>query len=51
MHPTPLHGRKVVAILKSGGVLTAFPSYHGGVGDGQAVRPKFHRSGKEVCPG
>ena len=37
MHPTPLCGRKIAAILKVGFGPSAFPIYEGGAGDAQPV--------------
>jgi hypothetical protein len=37
MHPTPLRGPKIAAILKAGIGSTAFSIYHGGAGDAQAI--------------
>jgi len=42
MHPTPLCGPKIAAILKAGFSSTPFPIYLGGAGDGQAVRRPGH---------
>jgi hypothetical protein len=37
MHPTPLCGHEIVAILQAGISSTAFPIYRCGAGDGQLV--------------
>jgi hypothetical protein len=37
MHPTPLRGPEIAAILKAGFGLTLEPIYSGGTGDAQAV--------------
>jgi len=40
IQPTPLRSDKTVAILASECSKNAFPIYHDGAADGQAVRPQ-----------